>query len=123
MKFLSAHLASSRVFPHYFLDYRSLTSKFCAKSMRGSCCINLQVWNKKNSLIHLGKIFFDLISLLLTVRKNIFFLFNYSLYVLTADSDVISLWCFLLKYVTSNQKVSLKIWKSSTSKICCLICH
>lgn len=69
----------------------SLMSKFCAKSMRGSCCINLQVWNKKNSLIWVGKIFFDLTALLLTARKNIFFLFNYSLYVLAADSDVISL--------------------------------
>lgn len=73
MKLVSAHFASARVFPHYFLDYKSPMSKFCAKSMRGSCCINLKVWNKKNSLICLGKIFFDLTGLLLTVRKNIFF--------------------------------------------------
>lgn len=116
MKFLSAHFASSRVFPHYFFDYKSLMSKFCAKRKKVHAVLIFKCWTRK-TVIHPGKIFFDLNWFTSNFKKEyISFLFNYSLYVLTTDSGFISLWCFLLKDVTSNQKVSVKTWKSGTSK-------
>lgn len=94
----------------------SLTSKFYANSMKGLYCVNRQVWNKRNSLICIGKMFFGLIGLLPTVRKSVFFLFNYVLYMLSADSGVISLsgafcWNILLitrKYPSKLENLALQ---------------